>query len=133
MKKFLTYLMLMIYLFSFSEAKQLLKLPNLVEHYYSHVEKDQKTTLFSFLKMHYWDNHGKDADYKEDMKLPFKTHDSQCHAQNLNPVAPPKNFEFSFENFIDFLENKAVFTYHEPFTTSTIHSIFRPPVSEFYS
>lgn len=127
MKKILVYFMLLVYLFSFSEAKQLLKLPNLVEHFYSHTQKDQNTTLFSFLKMHYWDNHGKDSDYKEDMKLPFKTHDTQCHAIS-STTTPPKYFEFIFENYSFSIKSNSNFNYLEPVTFQQIHSVFRPPV-----
>ena len=131
MKKYTAYLLLCIYLFSFSEARQFLKLPHLVEHYYTHVEKDHSTTLFSFLKMHYWDNHGQDADYKEDMKLPFKTHDSQCHSNTFNCTIPQDYFEIAFENQILFLTSKAFFGYSEFIPSQSTHSIFRPPVATY--
>ena len=72
MKKSLVYVLLFVYLFSFPEMRQLLKVPNLVEHYISHKIKDRNTTLYSFIKMHYLDEQKQDADYKQDMQLPFK-------------------------------------------------------------
>jgi hypothetical protein len=106
----------------------MLKLPNLIEHYYSHTHKDKNTTIFSFLKMHYLDNHGKDADYKEDMKLPFKTHDNPSHSISSTTTTPPKSFEFSFENqnFSEVVKN--YFGYIEPITSHHLLSVFRPPV-----
>ncbi|WP_124642732.1 hypothetical protein [Amniculibacterium aquaticum] len=128
MKKWISYILIVVYLFTFSEVKQLLKIPNLIEHYFTHSQKDSSTTIFSFLKMHYLEDHGKDADYKEDMKLPFKTHDNQCHAISSSTTTPPKSFEFSFENHFYAESTKSNFGYIESITSQKIHSVFRPPV-----
>jgi hypothetical protein len=128
MKKWVSYFFIIAYLFTFSETKQLLKFPKLIEHYYSHTKKDNNVTIFSFLKAHYIEDHGKDADYKEDMKLPFKSHDNQCHSTNYTTTTPPKQFEFSFENLNFSSSIKANFGYIEPITSNNKESIFRPPV-----
>lgn len=74
LKRFLSILILAIYLVSATEMQQLLKLPVLLEHYTEHKQLDNKMSLWQFLCMHYANGNEKDADYDKDMKLPFKTH-----------------------------------------------------------
>ena len=126
-KKYLVYFLLVTYLFSFTEMKQALKLPNLIEHYINHKVKDPKTTLFSFLKMHYLDAPVKDADYKDDMKLPFKTHDLSFVSINLN--LPPKEIEFTVITRKIIQKKNNLFVYSEHFTVPQYSSVFRPPIS----
>jgi hypothetical protein len=59
---------------SATEAYQLLKLPYIFQHYSVHRHENKKLTFLQFLDMHYMHGCPKDKDYKEDMKLPFKTH-----------------------------------------------------------
>ncbi|HMU08256.1 MAG TPA: hypothetical protein PKC37_10120 [Kaistella sp.] len=125
MKKLLTYFLLSLYLLSFTEARQVLKLPNLIEHYISHELRDKNTTLYSFIKMHYLDAPVKDSDYNQDMSLPFKTHDLSPISINL--VVPPKKIEFSFEQKKLFVEKKQNFAYSETFYPSVFQKIWQPP------
>jgi hypothetical protein len=126
MKKFLTYFLLAVYVFSFTEARQALKLPNLVEHYISYTLKYKDASFFSFFKTHYWDAQTKDSDYDQDMKLPFKICDFS--GINVDFSVLPKIFEFSVEHKEFFKETKQNFGYSEPFTTYNIASVFRPPI-----
>jgi hypothetical protein len=73
-----------------------MKLPKLIEHYIAHEVSNSETTLFSFFKMHYLDETVKDADYDQDMKLPFKNRDHSSVA--FFSIVPPKKIEISFEN-----------------------------------
>ena len=66
-------LLLLIYMLGTTNACQLLKLPLLVSHYIKHKKESPYITLVSFFKMHYIDPQPMDADYNEDMQLPFKT------------------------------------------------------------
>ena len=72
-KKTLAILLTSIYLFGATDASQLLKLPLLISHYINHKKENPNTTLVSFFKMHYVDPQPYDADYSQDMQLPFKT------------------------------------------------------------
>jgi hypothetical protein len=65
--------LLVIYLFGATDAYQLLKLPQLAGHYVKHKRESPYMTLGSFFKMHYIDPQPFDSDYKQDMRLPFKT------------------------------------------------------------
>ncbi|WP_133053903.1 hypothetical protein [Niastella yeongjuensis] len=73
MKEKLAILLLVIYLFGSTDAYQLLKLPLLAGHYVKHKSESPYMTLGSFFKMHYIDPQPFDNDYKQDMRLPFKT------------------------------------------------------------
>lgn len=73
MKKLISILLLFLYLVSTTELYQLLKIPELVEHYFEHKELNPDMTLTAFLKTHY-DHPVKDGDYGKDQKLPFIIH-----------------------------------------------------------
>lgn len=73
MKEKVAIFLLVIYLFGSTDAYQLLKLPQLVGHYVKHKKESPYMTLGSFFKMHYIDPQPFDNDYKQDMRLPFKT------------------------------------------------------------
>lgn len=73
MKVKIATLLLITYLLGATNACQLLKFPLLVSHFIKHKEESSEITLASFLKMHYVDPQPMDADYDQDMQLPFKT------------------------------------------------------------
>lgn len=62
-----------LYLVSTTELYQLLKIPDLIEHYCEHKTLNPEMSLTAFLKTHY-DHPVKDSDYKNDQKLPFVVH-----------------------------------------------------------
>lgn len=71
MKKAIAYFLCIIYLFAATEASQLLKIPLLIKHYQNHNLQEQ-VGFISFLKQHYVDAFEYDADYQQDLQLPFK-------------------------------------------------------------
>lgn len=73
MKKLISILLLFLYLVSTTELYQLLKIPELVEHYIEHKELNPDMTLTAFLRTHY-DHPVKDGDYGKDQRLPFIIH-----------------------------------------------------------
>lgn len=125
MKKYIIYFLICTYLFSSSEVRQMLKLPNLIEHYISHKIVDSGTSLYSFLKMHYVDEQLRDKDYQQDMKLPFKTHDFSVNVFSF--IFPPKNPEFNFEHNAFDIDEKQNFVYSERFFPSVFQKIWQPP------
>lgn len=125
MKKYIIYFLICTYLFSSSEVRQMLKLPNLIEHYISHKIVDSGTSLYSFLKMHYVDEQFRDKDYQQDMKLPFKTHDFSVNVFSF--IFPPKNLEFNFEHIALDIDQKQNFVYSEHFFPSVFQKIWLPP------
>ncbi|WP_312090419.1 hypothetical protein [Chryseobacterium sp.] len=93
MKKLVSILLLMLYLVSTTELYQLLKIPQLVEHYIEHKGLNAEMSLTTFLKIHY-DNPVKDGDFGKDQKLPFI-----IHAKPLNLIFTlDKGFELELQN-----------------------------------
>lgn len=87
MKKQISILLLLVYLFSFQEFRQVLKFPFFIEQFVKHQIINEDYSLLGFFKHHYLDGEVLDSDYKEDMKLPFKkiTHD---FSSNINLYLP---------------------------------------------
>jgi hypothetical protein len=86
MKKWTAILLFSIYAIGSTELDQLLRLPLLVKHYIRHKEENSGITIAAFIKIHYIDKQPYDADYEEDMQLPFKTAD--CHCIILPSILP---------------------------------------------
>ena len=56
-----------------TQVTELFKLPKLFEHYKMHSNWNEQISFLEFLAEHYSEGNTKNADYDEDMKLPFKT------------------------------------------------------------
>ncbi|MDO6430234.1 hypothetical protein Q4E93_06545 [Flavitalea sp. BT771] len=89
MKKAIAILLMFVYLFGTTEAYQALKLPLLVEHYIKHKQENSHMTLLGFLKLHYSDKTVFDADYQQDMRLPFKTQENTSLFSAVNDIPQP--------------------------------------------
>lgn len=124
MKKWLLYFMIVTYLASFCEMRQVAKLPNLIEHYISHKIENHDISVFAFLKMHYLDQQTMDKDYDQDMKLPFKTHDLSSISIVLN--IPPDKTTFILQRPI-YVDVSSNFSYSEKFYPSVFQKIWEPP------
>lgn len=83
MQRHFSLFLLSLYLFSATEAYQILKLPMLAMHFIQHCNDDPAMTLEAFLKMHYAEKTVFDEDWQEDMQLPFKT----CQHGELSTLA----------------------------------------------
>ncbi len=82
-------------------------------------------SIFAFFKMHYIDEQVKDSDYKQDMKLPFKTHDFSNSIVNLN--IPPERTTFNILNQSIYVDYSSNFSYSEKFYPSVFSKIWEPP------
>ena len=126
MKRPIIYFFLCIYLLSFTEVRQFMKFPNLVEHYIFHKISNENTTLFSFVKLHYLDESIVDSDYDQDMKLPFKTHEANTNSMIL--LTLPESFRFVIK-VPEILRKKApIFSYNRSYASNPLASIFHPPI-----
>lgn len=112
-------------MFSTTELYQTLKLPILIEHFIEHKEQNNQLTLWQFLCMHYAEGDVKDADYEQDMKLPFKTHLNINYA-TFTAYLPTYIVHFPVQTH--FFEAKVLNSYIPSFFTSThLSSIWQPP------
>lgn len=125
LKKAIPIFFLAIFLLSTTQLIELLKLPNLFEHYQEHSQLNKKLSIISFLKMHYTKDVIKDADYDNDMKLPFKS---------CNCIGPALAFYFNhFQLFAlsPKIENKVpkknFYTYKFTYSSLFLSSIWQPP------
>jgi len=84
LKKIITIFFLIIYLFSVTEARQLLKLPVVFQHFAEHQQEDKNISFFHYLCIHYLHGSPMDKDHDRDMQLPFKT--SSEFALSVVPV-----------------------------------------------
>jgi len=117
-------LLMAVYLFGATNACQVLKLPLLVTHFIKHKRESPYITLGSFIKMHYVDAQPFDADYAQDMQLPFKTTpDTFClNAPSVVPVVPKIDFSTpAYRPVLQPIVNEDV-----PLSSS-IAAIFQPP------
>ncbi len=118
-------MLLLFYLFSFEEVRQLSKFPILIQHFWEHKNQNPKTTVVSFLVLHYWNGDVKDSDYQKDMQLPFKKHD---FISNMIIGADfPKSIECDFEYISSFYTSIQRFIYKKHFINEFHYSIFQPP------
>ncbi len=73
MKKPIAIFFLSLYLFSTTEANQLLKMPLIFEHFKEHKALNKDLSFIQFLDIHYMHQCPKGKDNSKDMQLPFKT------------------------------------------------------------
>ncbi len=88
MKKIIAISFLLVYLFSTTEAKQLLKLPLVFQHFKEHQKENKTISFLHFLKIHYLQGSPRDKDYNRDMQLPFKTSNDYIFFRNSWFFAP---------------------------------------------
>lgn len=72
MKKLISILFFLVYLFTTTEFYQFIKLPMLFEHLQAHEAGNKNETLWSFIDEHYLKPVDKNPDAAADMQLPFK-------------------------------------------------------------
>ncbi|WOC51204.1 hypothetical protein BPO_0557 [Bergeyella porcorum] len=126
MKRLIPYLFIILYLTSFSEVRQVLKLPLLIEHYLTHKQQNEEMTLATFFRIHYLEPQVQDADYEQDMQLPFKQIDLVSMA--LGIAFPQKQMQLYFtKEPTNYREQSHNFAYVEPFYPSVFTSIWQPP------
>lgn len=126
MKKTFAIFLVSLYIFSFTEISELLKLPVLIEHYGEHKAEDKDITILGFIALHYLNGSQKDSDYAKDMKLPFKMHDFSSIISLANQDIP-KIFAINLSLVKHFKEIKRNYYYTFHFSSYSEISIFQPP------
>jgi hypothetical protein len=122
MQRITSIFFLIIFATTYTDLGQLVKLPILVQHYFSHNQKNP-VSFFNYLQEHYT-NHGDDGDNKEDMQLPFKLAAptpslvaSLPSAGQENIETIPVNQDTKFFPPISFVASMQVFSiFHPPRT-----------------
>jgi len=104
-RKVTAILFLFVVMLSMMHIAEFFKINNFIKHYTEHKLTEQQMTLWEFITLHYMNGDVEDADYKQDMQLPFKelanhgniniTLDQPRQAINIKP-----NIEITFRKFL---------------------------------
>lgn len=122
MNKLIVVFLVFLFLCVNTPVGQLLKVPNLINHYLEHkIDKNSSTISFiSFIKLHYSENSNHHQEEHHD--LPFKTLDNSNH------------FVFTIFNIVDQIQfisfsllGVKSFYYNNTFSSNLITSIWLPP------
>ena len=128
MKKIIALSFLFIFLFANTEMGQLLKIPNLIEHFLehrNHHNDNHSLTFFDFVKSHYNDSnkHSNTDKHDEHKNLPFKTINS--HVNTL--IAFENQLTISFIKPVTVAINDSIPYYREFYTSNDLACIWLPP------
>jgi len=114
-----------VYVFSTTEAHQLLKLPVIFEHYAEHQQEDMHISFLQFLDMHYLHGSPNDKDYERDMELPFKTADGCICA--ISPAFVPFIMLAPAAEPVEVILQKIFILKDQRIQSSYLSNIWQPP------
>lgn len=122
MTKVIAFFLITVFLCANTSIGQLLKFPNLLEHYKEHKNDVGNKSVFfiDFIKDHYLKNANNNQ--KEHQDLPFKTIDPSV---NVLFTFPMVTYQLTFKKII-FDVNKTFF-YKKSFKSNLFTSIWLPP------
>ena len=121
MNKLLSFFLIFIFLCANTSIGQLLKVPNLINHYQQHkMELATNAVSFSdYLFSHYSNKTGSSKEHKD---LPFKTFDTSVIVLFTNSP-----FSYQISVVKQLIASCEKFFYNETFTSNLIISIWLPP------
>ena len=125
MKKIIAISYLFIFLCANTEVGQLLKLPNLIEHFTEHQNHERDISFFDFVKSHYNPKHKHSHGDKHDghENLPFKT-----ISTNLSTIIAFENQTLiSFRKPVSIAPNNTVPFYKRFYISAVYTCIWLPP------
>lgn len=125
MRQFLAIALLSLYLFTSTEVHELLKLPQLVDHFSDHKQEQKGITLWQFLCDHYAHGDKIDDDRDKDMKLPYKSIDCN-HVVTFNVIPSIISIEIVKPDSFQKLEIPNSF-YSNDFCSNNFSFIWQPP------
>lgn len=124
MKKAIAIFCFSIYLFGATDAHQLLRLPLLVQHYIQHKKESSQLSIIDFFKIHYSSKVVIDADYQQDMQLPFKTHEQDNCQTWVKKLPPLFTIQLPYTTYINRNYTLISVSFH---SLLSVYSIFQPP------
>ena len=122
MNKVVAIFLITVFLCANTSIGQLLKIPNLIEHYkeYKKEVSHKSTSVTQFIIIHYSKN--TDNNKKEHQNLPFKTFDNSTHV-----LFTFSNICFQLEIVKPLISEKKKFFYKNSFKSNLFTSIWLPP------
>jgi hypothetical protein len=125
MRQFTAIALLSLYLFTSTDFSELLKIPQLAQHFKEHQEEEEGITFSEFVFNHYTKGDVYDADRDQDMKLPYKSIDF-THAVSFTVI--PTIISIDFLKTTDFEELKSPINFYTArFSSENFSSIWQPP------
>lgn len=115
-----------IYMLSFSELHQFLRMPVLIQHFVEHRQQDPSISLLAFLNEHYIHQYVHDEDYQRDQQLPFRHSDCCVTYTSICCECPATTV---IECAVRTTETKNEFILHDEDNHSllSVADIFQPP------
>jgi hypothetical protein len=110
----------LIYLVSFTEFKEMLRMPLLLQHYGEHKDQVAEMSFFEFLAMHYETDEAHDD---RDNRLPFKDCNHSFTGQIV--MLPIQKISLAEQIEINIPVYQFFYLQHEPELIAT--DIFQPP------
>lgn len=124
MRQLLAIALLSLYLFTSADFIELLKLPQLAQHYKEH-QSEENLSFSEFLHEHYTKGDVNDADHQKDLKLPYKSID---YSHSITFTVLPTIIAFEFEKTVIYEELMLPSNFYTiPFYSDNISSIWQPP------
>ena len=115
-----------IYMLSFSELHQFLRIPVLIQHFVEHRRQDPSISFLDFLNLHYIHQYIVDEDYQRDNQLPFR-HVDYCATNITISWECPSNTFVQLPPRIIETKNKFIVYDEEHHSLLSVADIFQPP------
>lgn len=108
-----------------TELGEMLKFPNLIQHFVEHItnKTEHSLSFLGFMKNHYDSEKTHSDSDQHDEKLPFKTTNTNVNTIIAFEIQP----EFSFKKPISFTSDKTVVLYKDFYKSSYSACIWLPP------
>ena len=126
MKKAVAIFFMSIYMLSFSELHQFLRMPVLIQHFIEHRHQDPSISLLSFLSLHYIHQYVKDEDYQRDNQLPFR-HSDCCVTNATICCECPVNAVIELPVRSTETKNEFILHNEDNHSLLAVADIFQPP------
>jgi len=122
MNKLIAIFLISVLMCANTSIGQLLKIPNLIEHYSEHNNEliSVSISFIDFLELHYSKNTENNSEEHHD--LPFKTFEI---ASSIFLLVNNVNFQIQLAKVL--ISNKQIFFYHKSFKSHLISNIWLPP------
>jgi hypothetical protein len=125
-KKTVAIFFMSIYMLSFSELHQFLRIPILIQHFIEHRHQDPSISLLNFLSLHYIHQYVVDEDYQKDKQLPFR-HSDCCITTASITCECPVNTVIELPVRTTETKNEYIISDEESHSLLSVADIFQPP------
>lgn len=123
MKKWVTYLILVLYISTSTQLSQLYKLPVFISHFIEHSKDGNFFDEMKFFIVHHYGGHEMDEDWETDQKLPFM----KIEIAHIDlSVLPKISFQIPFITK-EIIQTKTHFYRESQLHSHYLNSIWQPP------